>query len=322
MSRRPLHLVTALGLALLSLLPLAAAQPDPRAAELLDALDRAMLEDAASEAPRTYVVNLYMRLTGEAGTGTHLMAMAYDFQGERAYMRSCIDGGLAFELAFREGTLYQLDPFSSEVTSTPADADEIAATFRQMLQDPTVFLGTGYDTARYDGYVDYGVVAGEQVSTEIQLPGQPLQRIAMLFGPEGDMVGSVTDTPEGRAIGVVDGFMRVERGLVLRGMTLHLLLEDGTRELGTLRFWRPRTDVVLDDALFVLEPRSESGSSTYERRAELMDRILAAHRRMAAEVDMPREEYEALSEEVDALMEELDELPPFSFDYPDCPGPL
>jgi hypothetical protein len=313
-----------LGAALL--VTLASAQPHPRATELLALLDAAMTVGSdAREVPTALSMNVTTRSFREGETYAALMSIAVDMDARAVRTRVCLDGELTFDVLVRDGMQTSWDRFGDEITEEPIADEALREMLEQAFIAPDKLFAIDAEQARYDGFVDYGVIAGEQVSVRLEgaamagFAGQDGE-VGVVFGEDGNWLGQVMSTGQGRMLLVSDGMMRVEGGLMPRGATMYELVGGRAGErLATTRFWRIRSHETLDPELLSLTRPEDSSWS--EARHELDRRMESVQARLD-EVEAGSEEYFEL---LDELIEVGDARHSSRFQVPPprpCPGPF
>lgn len=269
---------------------MAAAEPHPRAAELIE-LHRRVFgtgSEIAMTAERLSL-NVYTRTLLPGEQVVMLLSIALDRNQGAGRLRLCLDGQLTLDNVYRDGTISSWSAAADTVTVEPGDQEAILAELENFFIDPIAFRALDAEVVGYDGFVDYGVLAGEQVtvrlsaSSVMSIAGR-IRQVSLVFAEDGRLLGQHIRTPAGPLVAVSDGLMRVPTGLILRGLSVYFLVDGEAREGAIVRLFRVRADPVFRASMFDLESRDLPAAAheleaLSNRLRELTERI----RRSAAQ---------------------------------------
>lgn len=240
----------------------AAAQPHPRAAELLELHRTAFGHgDDAATAGDALSLNMYTRTLFPNEQVVMLLSLALDRNEEVGRLRLCLDGRLALDNIYRDGTISSWSAATGAVTVERADQSQVLAELESSFTDPMAFLAFDAEVLSYDGFVDYRVISGEQITVRLSSSGVMsiaggIRQVGLIFAEDGRLLGQYMRTPAGPLVAVSDGSMRVETGLVLRGLSVYYLVDGEARKGAIVRFFRVRAVDRFDAGMFDLDSRT------------------------------------------------------------------
>lgn len=277
--RPPRSAVFALALTL-SLGGAALAQIDPRAEELLNGIGEGFAQTPQLEAHETIdTMDLTFCFTFyEAGEAQPEMCTRMVM--DRTNRRMMQELHMTFEdedgseehvtkTVYKDGQLTMRNSLLGEAFELPeAEVATLEATFETVfdqIADAEKMFPEEFGSATYDGEVNYGgVLVGEQVTTAVPVftpmstpmsGGASTQDVTMrlVFDEEGQLIGNVTETPEGEAVMIYND--PTDEVPFSRFFNLTSYLTDGNEAIITnkSRMTRFVINQPLDKALFELE---------------------------------------------------------------------
>lgn len=259
---------------------LASAQVDPRAEALLNGMDESFSQAPQLEAYESLdTMDLTLCFTFyEAGEAQPEMCTRMVM--DRTNRRMMQETHMTFEdeegseehvtkIVHKDGQLTMRDSLLGETVEMPeAEVAALEATFETIfdqLADLENVLPEEFESATYDGEVDYGgVLVGEQVTATALAPtfmtgGASVQETTLrfVFDAEGQLIGSVTESPEGEVMMVYDDPTdEVPLSRMFSG-TVYLLEGDEAVITSQNRLANFAVNEALDEALFELGETSE-----------------------------------------------------------------
>jgi hypothetical protein len=252
----------------------ALAQVDPRAEALLDNLGEsfAHLEGTVPDTFETFDLTLCMTFY-EAGEAQPEMCTRMVM--DRTNRRMMQETHMTFEdeegseehvtkIVYKDGQLRMRDSFSEEPFALPeSEVAALEATFESIfdgLADLENMIPTEFERATYDGEVKYGgVLVGEQVTATTLAPtfmtgGTSVQETTLrfVFGEEGQLIGSVSESAEGEIVTVYDDSTGEQPISHMFNGTSYLMEGDEAVITNRNRLANLAVNEPLDEALFEL----------------------------------------------------------------------